>query len=236
MTQVIGLLKMPDGGGNSVRDDVSDGNRDAVELLSEASIKKQLRSEALQNPRTLIPLAVTALSLLQLLDLIPIPVATMWALISLIGSLVVGAGSFFWIYSIRHDDAWKKLVDEIMEQQTQLDQKASKTAVRRSRENLKNGFTGIDSEAGMKALTGLNNEYEQLQHDLSRQGDTASLSITQIPGLAEETYLEGLNVLGSGLRLSTAIHASKKGRLEEEIAQIEREIETLGKDPNKKSG
>ena len=33
-----------------MRDDVSDGNLDAVELLSEASIKKQLRSEALQNP------------------------------------------------------------------------------------------------------------------------------------------------------------------------------------------
>ena len=82
--------------------------------LSEESIRKELRSEALQHPATMIPLALAGLSLIHLMGISPFPVGAFWAIILLIGSLAAGAGCFFWIYSVQHADAYAKLVQEIM--------------------------------------------------------------------------------------------------------------------------
>ncbi len=198
--------------------------------LSEESIRKELCSEALQHPATMIPLALAGLSLIHLMGISPFPVGAFWAIILLIGSLAAGAGSFFWIYSIRFADAYAKLVQEIMAQQELESRESNQAEVEQLREDLETGLTAIDSTAGLKALTDLDHEYEQLLLVLNHQDELSSISIAQIPGLAQETYREGLNVLANGLQLSQAINASNKEGLDAEIVQIQREIEILRKD------
>ncbi|MCH9015293.1 MAG: hypothetical protein IH877_06355 [Gemmatimonadetes bacterium] len=53
------------------------------------------------------------------------------------------------------------------------------------------------------------------------------MSLSHIPALADETYQQGLNVLSVGLQLSQAIHASNKQRLEHDIEDLEKEIQSL---------
>ena len=199
-------------------------------LLSEESIRKELRSEALQHPATMIPLALAGLSLIHLMGISPFPVGARWAIMLLIGSLAAGAGSFYWIYSIRFADAYAKLVQEIMAQQELESREANQAEVEQLREDLETGLTAIDSTAGLKALTDLDHEYEQLLLVLNHQDELSSISIAQIPGLAQDTYREGLNVLANGLQLSRAIHASNEEGLDAEIVQIQKEIEILSKD------
>ncbi len=74
--------------------DASRRDRDAaalqkfsVEDLTEASIRKTLRSEALQHPATLIPLGLAGLSLIQLIGISPFPIGALGAIVLLVGSL-----------------------------------------------------------------------------------------------------------------------------------------------------
>ena len=203
---------------------VSPGN------LSEESIRKGLRSEAVQHPATVIPLALAGLSLIHLLEISPFPIRAMWAFITLAVSLAAAAGSFYWIYSIRHDAAYARLVQEIMARKGLESQEASQAEIEQIRELLLAELTAIDATASLKALNDLDREYEQLQLVLDRQEEEPSLSIAHIPGLARETYREGLYVLTNGLQLSRAIHTSNRAGLEAEIVQIEKEIGVLNKD------
>ena len=203
---------------------------DEAGRLSEESIRYELRSEALQHPATLIPLALAALSLIQLIGISPFPIGALWAIILLGGSLVAGAGSFFWIHSMRHAETYAKLVQEIMAQQRLENREANRAEVEQLRDHLRIGLTAIDFADGLKALTDLDYQYEQLQHVLNRQDGTFSISIAHLHGLAQETYREGLNVLANGLQLSQAIHTSNKEGLEAEIVQLETEIEILKQD------
>ena len=198
--------------------------------LSETSIRRQLRSEAFQHPTTLFPLGLAGLSLLLLLDISPFQIPALAAIILLITSLIAAACSFFWLYSIRHDLEYAKIVQGIMALQGQETREAGQAEIKKIRETLQAGFNGIDFEAGLKALTDLHYEYEQPQLVLYQQNEAVAMSVTHIPGLVEETYREGLNVLANGLQLSRAIHPLNKGRLEEEIVEIEKEVETLRKD------
>ena len=198
--------------------------------LSETSIRKQLRSEAMQYPATLLPLGLAGLAVILLIDISPFQVPIFWAFILLVTSLIAAAGSFFGIYSIRHDVEYAKIVQGIMARQGQESREARQAEIKRVMETLQSGFRGIDFEAGLKALTGLHHEYKQLQLDLNRHSKTASLVVSHLPGLAEETYREGLNVLVNGLQLLRAIHPLNKERLQEEIVEIEKELDMLRKD------
>ncbi len=211
---------------------------DALRLsaeLSEASIRKQLLSEALQHPVTLFPLGLAGLAVIILIGISPFQIPVWWTIILLIASLIAAAGLFLLIYLIRHDVEYAKIVQGIVALQGQESRDASQAEMERMRETLRAGFNRIDSEAGLKALTDLDHEYEQLQLVLSRQSETVSISVSHIPGLAEETYREGLNVLENGLQLSLAIQTSNKGKLEKEIVEIDKELEILRKDKGQES-
>lgn len=217
-----------------MRDDASRGDRDtgglqtySVEDLTEASIRKALRSGALQHPTTLLPLA---LAVLALADLLIFEVAGFGSVVMLIAALLGAGVSFFWIYSFRHDVEYAKRVQEIMALQGQESRKTREAELQQLRDTLQTGFSNTNSEPELKALTNLVYEYEQLQLVLNRQDETGSMSVAHIPGLAEETYRQGLNVLANELQLSRTIHTSNKGRLEEEIVEIEKEIESMRAD------
>ena len=59
----------------------------------------------------------------------------------------------------------------------------------------------------------------------------SSISVTQIPSLAFETYRQGLNVLTDALRLTQAMKASDENRLKSEIEDMKKEIASFSDDP-----
>ena len=203
--------------------------------LSETSIRIQLRSEAFQHPATLLPFGLAGLAAILFIDISPFQIPTFWAIILLIASLIAATGSFLWIYSIRYDVEYARIVQGLMALQAKESREAEQAEIKKIRETLKAGFTGIDFQAALKALTGLDHEYQQLQLVLCQQNETVAMSVSHLPGLVEETYREGLNVLVNGLQLSLAIHPLNKGRPEEEIVEIEKELETLREDEGQES-
>jgi hypothetical protein len=97
-------------------------------------------------------------------------------------------------------------------------------------ESLQRGFSSIEYGDGLKALTELISEYDQLQPVLDRRKDTDSLVVAQIPVLAKETYLQGLSALEDALDLARAVGAPDRQRLEGEVAELQKDIDTLKAD------
>ena len=97
-------------------------------------------------------------------------------------------------------------------------------------ESLQHGFSRSKSTHGLGALQQLAYEYTELQLVLERRKETDSLSVAQIPPLAEETYRQGLGVLNDALGVLQSIHSSDRGRLKAEVAELEGEISGLRED------
>jgi len=82
-------------------------------------------------------------------------------------------------------------------------------------------------DGGLKALQALAYEYEQLRPVLQRRATADPLSVAYIPALAEETYRQGLSVLENALELTKTVHSPDRARLEADIPDLEKEIESL---------
>jgi len=95
---------------------------------------------------------------------------------------------------------------------------------------LQGGFSDLGFTEGLKALEDLSYEYEQLRRVLGRRKGTDPLSVAHISALAEETYRQGLSVFEDALDLVQVIYSSDRERLEEEVAQLEKGIESLKED------
>ena len=94
-------------------------------------------------------------------------------------------------------------------------------------EALESGFSGVNSEVGLRIVRELVHEYTQLQPVLSRRKVSDPLSVSHIPPLALATYRQGLSILEDALELSRAIHSPDVEKLEEELARLKEEIESL---------
>ncbi len=99
-----------------------------------------------------------------------------------------------------------------------------------ARRALHGGFSNINSSEGLKALQELANEYERLQRVLGRHRETDPLAIAHIPALAQGTYHQGLSVLEDALELLRVISSSDGARLESEVVELERDLESLRRD------
>ena len=209
------------------RQPIDDSKASLIESLSENVIRKELRSEAIQYPATIIPFTLGILSAIYLLLLSPVVGGSQEALILLICSGVVAVGSFFWRYSIRYSQEYKRRTQEIIELQENEQRGLEQAELKKSRETLESGFADIKSDEGLKAVKELVYEYDQLQQVLRRKKETDPLSITHIPALAEETYRQGLSALADTLELARVVHSSDSQRLEAEIAEFEKDIESL---------
>ena len=102
--------------------------------------------------------------------------------------------------------------------------------VQQNREALEAEFSQINSSDGLSALQRLVYEYAQLQPLLDRKRATDSIAIVQIPLLAEETYRIGLGLLHDALEIMRAVHPSERLRLDAEVVELEKKIETLRTD------
>lgn len=194
-----------------------------MESLSEKAINKQLRKDAFKHPATLVPLALSVLFLIVLF----VTQFELWAIIALIVAVIAAAGSFFWRYNIRYNQEYAKRVQELMARQDRESGEAEKSDLQRSREEIQTGFSRVNSVEGLKALQELVHEYEQLQPVLGRGKDTDPLAVAHIPGLAEETYRQGLGVLAGCTDLMREIHSPNNKKLEVEVGELESEIESL---------
>ena len=99
--------------------------------------------------------------------------------------------------------------------------------LRRRLESLQHGFSRNELTQGLEALQQLAYEYTQLQSLLERRKGDQSLLVAHIPALAEESYRQGLSVIEHAQELEQATRPSDRERLESEVIQLEREIQTL---------
>ncbi len=199
----------------------------AMESLSEPAIRRQLLGDAVQHPAILLPLAAAIMAVLYLYLVSPILGGGLWAMVILAVSGIGTVMGFVWRYVLRYTEEYGKrarvLMDRLEEERARLEN----AEVAQRREALQAGFSSIRSAEGLKALTELVVEYEELQPTLGRQLDTDPFSLSLVPSLAVETYRQGLSVLSDALELMRAVHTPGRERLERELANMEGDIETL---------
>ncbi len=129
---------------------------------------------------------------------------------------------------------------------------AKRAELAQMRDSLQKGFSSVNFDQGLKALRDLVQEYEQIQllrmkkirlpsrrlllpiyeserieYIHPRVGEADALSTPHIFALVEETYRQGLSVLADALRLTQVVQTSNAPRLDAEIAELEREIDSL---------
>ena len=198
--------------------------------LSEPAIRRRLLSDAVQHPSTLLPLAVSTGSGIYLLLLSPVIGGGFWTICLLVVCSVVATASFVWHYGFHYTEGYAKRVRELMDLQDWVRGREREAQMSQLREYLKREFSGNNVTEGLTSLSGLVAGYEQLQPALSQPGDTDSLAMAHVPGLAEETYQRGLSVLSDALDLIKVTQAPGRERLEREIAELEKEVEALRQD------
>ena len=194
--------------------------------LSEPAIRRGVRFEALQHPATLLPLSVLIASGIYLLVLSPVFGGGFWAIWILVVCAVVAAVSFVWHYFFRYAEEYAKRIRELVDLQDRESERAKQAEICQLRQSLQGEFSTIESTEGLEALSSLVGGYEQLQPSLRQHSHPVPLSISHIPGLAEETYQRGLSVLSDALELLKVTQAPGRERLERETAELEKEVET----------
>jgi hypothetical protein len=137
----------------------------------------------------------------------------------LLFAAIGAAGSFYWVYSIRYIRP-HPLQPGNREASGQEDLGSLRRSLRRE-------MTVLDWAAGLKALTELEHEYEQLQALLGPDDWSVSLSGDYIRPLVNETFGQGLKVLSNALDLVQTNRGSVRQRLEQEIRDLEEEGDAL---------
>ncbi len=202
----------------------------SIEVLSEETIRNALRSDALQHPATIIPLASFLLSAIYILLYAPIFGGSLIAIALIIFSGLAATGAFFWRYFIRFNEEYLKKTQELLDALDREDGARYRAELRQRRERLQIGFLDANSSEGLKAVQALVHEYEHLQPILISRTLSDPLSFAHIPVLVEETYQLGLGVLGHALELVKTIQSPHNQRLRTEITNLGNEILSLEKD------
>lgn len=202
----------------------------SIEILSEETIRKALRSDALQHPATIIPIASCLLSTIYIVLYAPIFGGSIIAFVLIVGSGLAAIGTFFWRFFIRFNDEYVKKTQELLDAMDREGGARYRTDLRQKRERLQIGFLDGNCPEGLKAVQDLVHEYEHLQPILVSRRISDPLSIAHIPVLVEETYQLGLGVLGHALELVKSIQSPHNRRLRTEIANLENEILILEED------
>ena len=206
-------------------------NSQARGNLSEPEIKSHMRSDAVQHPAALLPLAVSAMSVIYLLVLSPVFGGGSWAIVLLVTSGTVAAAAFTWRYTSRYSIEYATWSRGFLELQDQERERLERAEVTQLYETLRSSFMSIGSTRGLKACDHLADEYELLQPALTHGSDNDPLSLSHLPALAWETYRRGLKVLSDAVELMNATNAPERERLLAEIAELKRDI-----DANKEDG
>jgi hypothetical protein len=202
----------------------------SIEILSEETIRKALRSDALQHPATIIPLASCLLSTIYIILYAPIFGGSIIAFLLIVGSGLAATGSFFWRFYIRFNEEFVKKTQELLDAMDREGGARYRADLRHKRERLQIGFLDGNCPEGLNVVQALVHEYEQLQTILASRRMSDPLSIAHIPVLVEETHQLGLSVLGHALELVKTIQSPHNQRLRTEITNLENEILSIEED------
>jgi hypothetical protein len=207
----------------------------SIENLSDIEIKKELRSDAVQHPLTMVPLASCLLASMYLIFFADIFGGALGTLVLIICAGVTTIASFIWQYFFHYKKAYAKRVKEIIAIQDRTQRERELAEIEQLKETIQSGFSKINSTEGIKALNDLIHEYKELQHILNHKKETDSLSAAHIHALSNEAYRQGLSVLSDALEIAQVIHSSDEKSLEAEIAKFELEIKSLEEDETQKA-
>ena len=193
---------------------------------SEPQIRRQLRLDALLHPATVVPLGVAATSVSYLVLL-----GADWrrgagAAAAIAIALVMAATSFVWRYAVRYSDEHARLEQRLTDVRERERARVEERETRSLRHRLERGFAEAESSVGTRAFEELDQEYAQLRPALESRREADPLLVGRIPALAAETYRRGLSVLVDALELIEAMREPRRGRLQTEIAELERETAT----------
>ncbi len=202
----------------------------STERLSEQSIKKQLRLDAVQHPATLLPLAVCTMAGIYLLVLSQVFGGGFRSVLVLVVSGVAAVASFTRLYVFRYAEEYAERVHQVMTFQDREADLAEQSRAAELREELQVGFTGIGSAEGLGIFFKLVGAHERLETTLSLQEGSDLASISHVPALAEETYRRGLSVLSDALELLRVVDDSSAESLKRDVVELEREIEAWTSD------
>lgn len=203
----------------------------SVERLSQAAIRRELLSDTIQHPATVVPLALLIMSLTYVVLYPPNLVGRLVAIVLGIASGFVAGASFLWRYAVRYRREYESRVRRVIDLQEQERRERASTEMEELQATLHDGFLTIGSAKGLRALRGLAREFEQLQPILDRRKETDPLALSYVGALAEQTYRQGLYSLADAFELAQAVHASNGEALQSETARLEREVEVLREDP-----
>ena len=198
--------------------------------MSEAAIRRQLLSDAVQHPSTLLPLAIAAGSAIYLLLLSPLFGGGRWAAAALAGFCAVALASLAWRYLFRYGREYDDRLHALAELRSRETARLEQRAFTQLLETLHAGFEAIGSSAGTAALSGLFNEYQALQAAVDRTHEADPLYNSPLASLARESYRRGLSVLADALELMQATAGPGRENLEREIAALERDAEATAGD------
>ena len=194
---------------------------------SPVPIRRRILLDTIQNPLTLTLLLACVISTIYLLVLSPMFGAGLAAgVISAISGILM-LGSYLRRYYKDYPSRSRQLVAELEEEIKQ----STQSELRHFCEGLGKGFFSLSSSEGLESLSGIINEYEGLQTALSQQLATDPLSVSILPGLAEETYRLGLRALSDALELMKLYRAPEREKLQNEISELESDLQILIRSP-----
>lgn len=199
-------------------------------IPNDSYIRRKVILETIQYPLTLTALALCIISTVFLLLLSRVFGITWEALALSLVSGIMAVSSYIHQYRKKYPARAR----EIMEHLDQEREKSNEVELKQLIEKLRTGFFKLDSADGLTSLAQLVSEYEQLQTALSKQRGFDPLAVSLIPSLAEETFRRGLSVLSEALELIRLIQWPDRTRLEMEIKELEKEIQSLIKSSNQK--
>ena len=200
----------------------------SISSLSDRTIKRRMRSEALQHQATLLPLTVSFLCVIYLLMLSPILGGILWAIVLLVTSGLMATTGFVWRYSFRYKVEYAKHTQKIIE----LIDQAEQEEVKKLCESLHFRLFSVGDTEGLRILNELVSEYELVQTALRRECDTDPLSMAHIPVLAREAFQRGLSILSDAIELIEAAGSMRKESLKQEVSELQNKIEASKKDKN----
>lgn len=163
--------------------------------LNKAAINNELFRRALYNPWTALPLAIIIFAAVELVVFELFPQGLLWNLLSVIlflASAAIILGSFVGKRCFLHDEHYGDHLRLRLQRQDQRRAEAASAAHEEMLADLKSGFSVIPSEAGLKALNSVINEYDQIQPIIEKQRGTDQILAANIPSLAARTYRQGL--------------------------------------------
>lgn len=209
-------------------------NRSARRQELAKTIKKELRSNAIQHPTTLLPLTAGILALIYQQFFSQRFGGAGWALVVFLASSAGAIGSFLWHYIIHFPAAFSQKARELQERQEAEERAEAQQALQQQQARVKQGFDSLNFTQGLQALQELEQEYQALQTALEQEQGLEYVSLSDIRALTAQTYQQGLSVLDDAAELAQVIASMDKPKLEREAQRLKREIAVLERDHRRK--